>query len=315
MPMPLDPLLKAFLDQLEAQPQPKLWETEPPAARDLFVAFMQAVGPRDVPIGKIMNLSIPGTGNIPARSYSPVAAGSEPQPTLVFFHGGGFVIGSIDTHDGLCRMLANLSGCRVISVEYRLAPEHKFPAAVEDAFAATSWIEVNAAQLGVDANQLAVGGDSAGATLAAVVSQLARDRGAPRLAFQMLLFPVTNIAGDTNSKRMFANDYFLEGRGIDWFFNHYFGPEADRGDPKASPLLAESFAGLPPAYFMVAGFDPVRDEAMAYAEKLRAAGVAVTVEDYPNLVHDFIYFQGVLPQAADALHSAANALKAALIAG
>ncbi|HEX3944426.1 MAG TPA: alpha/beta hydrolase [Rhizomicrobium sp.] len=314
--MPLDPLLKAFLDQLAAQPQPKLWETEPSAARELFVAFMQAVGPKDVPIGKITSLSIPGpAGNIPARSYSPIASGSEPQPALVFFHGGGFVIGSIDTHDGLCRMLANLSGCRVISVEYRLAPEHRFPAAVDDALVATSWIELNAAQLGVDANRLAVGGDSAGATLAAVVAQMTRDKGAPKLAFQMLLFPGTDVAADTDSKRMFASGYFLDGRDIDWFSDHYFGPEANRAESKASPLLAESFAGLPPAYLMVAGFDPLRDEAIAYAEKLRAAGVAVTLDDYPNMVHDFIYFQAVLPQAADALNSAANALKTALIPG
>jgi acetyl esterase len=314
--MPLDPLLKAFLDQLAAQPQPKLWETEAPEARELFAAFMQAVGPKDVPIGRITNFSIPGPGgDIPARLYSPIAAGSEPQPTLIFFHGGGFVIGSIDTHDGLCRMFANLSGCSVISVEYRLAPEHKFPAAVEDAFAAASWVETNAAQLGVDANRLAVGGDSAGGTLAAVVSQMARDKGTPNLAFQMLLFPATDISADTNSRRAFATDYFLDARDIDWFFRHYLGAEADRADPKASPLLAENFAGLPPAYVMVAEFDPLHDEGVAYAEKLRAAGVAVTLDDRPAMVHDFIYLQAVLPQAAEALDSAANALKAALTPG
>jgi len=314
--MPLDPLLKTFLDQLAAQPQPKLWETEPPEARELFAAFMQAVGPKDVPIGKITNLSIPGpAGSIPARSYSPIAVGSEPHATLIFFHGGGFVIGSVDTHDGLCRMLANLSGCRVISVEYRLAPEHKFPAAVEDAFAAASWIETNAAQLGVDANRLAVGGDSAGATLAAVVSQLARDKGAPKLAFQLLLFPTTDISADTNSKRTFTSGYFLEAKDIDWFFRYSFAPDADHADPKASPLLAENLAGLPPAYIMAAEFDPLHDEGVAYAEKLRAAGVAVTLDDRSAMIHDFVYLQAVLPQAAEALGSAAAALKAALTTG
>lgn len=313
--MPLDPLLKAFLGQLAAQPQPKLWESEPPQARDLFAAFMQAVGPKDVPIGKITSLSIPGPGgDIPARLYSPIAAGSEPQPALIFFHGGGSVIGSVDTHDGLCRMLANLSACRVISVEYRLAPEHKFPAAVDDAFAATSWVETNAAQLGVDANRLAVGGDSAGGTLAAVVSQMARDKGAPRLAFQLLLFPITDIAADTNSRRAFASGCFLEAKDIDWFFGYYLGPDADRADPKASPLLAENFAGLPPAYIMVAEFDPLHDEGVAYAEKLRAAGVTVTLDDHAAMVHDFICLQAVLPQAAEALGSAAAALKVALTA-
>jgi len=312
--MPLDPLLKAFLDQMAVQPQPKLWELEPPAAREAMVALMQAVGPKDVPIGKVANLAIPSpNGEIPARSYTPVAAGGEPLPTLVFFHGGGFVIGSVDTHDGLCRMLANLSTCRVISVDYRLSPEHKFPGAVEDAIAATSWIEANAAQLGVDANRLAIGGDSAGGTLSAVVTQMARDAGAPKLAFQMLLFPATHMAADTVSRRQFAEGYFLEGKTIDWFFNHYFAIAADRDNPKASPLLADKFAGLPPAYIMVGGFDPLHDEGVDYAEKLRAAGVPVALDDYPEMVHDFIYLQAVLPQAAEALGTAANALKRALM--
>lgn len=311
--MPLDPLLKVFLDELAAQPQPKLWELEPPAAREAFAALMQAVGPKDVPIGKVASLTVPGPGGfIAARSYLPVAAGSEPQPTLVFFHGGGFVIGSVETHDGLCRTLANLSACHVISVEYRLAPEHKFPSAVDDAFAALHWIETNAAQLGVDANRLAVAGDSAGAALAAVVCQLAHGAGAPKIAFQMLLFPVTHVGADMESRRTFASGYFLEAKDLDWFFNHYFGPEADRAQPKASPLLAGNLAGLPPAYVMVAGLDPLHDEGVAYAEKLRESGVKVALDDYPDMVHDFIYLQAVLPQAADALGKAANVLKEAL---
>jgi acetyl esterase len=311
--MPLDPLLKAFLDQMAAQPQPKLHELEPPQGREMMLALVQAVGPKDVPIGKVTNFAIPGPGgDIPARGYAPVAAASEPLPTLVYFHGGGFVIGDLETHDGLCRMLANASGCRVVAVDYRLGPEHRFPAAVEDAFAAVSWIEKNAAQLGVDANRLAVGGDSAGGALAAVVCQMARDAGTPTPDFQMLLFPVTHIGADTPSRRDFAEGYFLEGKGIEWFFNHYFGPDMNRDDPKASPLLAEKLAGLPPAYIMVAGYDPLHDEGVAYADKLRAAGVSVTLDDYPDMVHDFILLQAVLPQAAEAVKSAANALKAAL---
>jgi acetyl esterase len=314
--MPLDPLMKAFLDQMAAQPQPKLWEVSAPVGREMFAGLMQAVGPKDVPIGTVKNLVIPGPGGeIGARSFAPVATGSEPQPTLVFFHGGGFVIGNVETHDGLCRMLANESKCRVISVDYRLSPEHKFPAAIDDAFAAVSWIEANAAQLGVDANRVAVGGDSAGGTLAAVVSQMARDAGAPKIAFQMLLFPVTQIEAGTPSRRAFGEGYFLEGKGLDWFFNHYFESGADRADPKASPLLAEKFTALPPAYIMVAGFDPLHDEGVAYAEKLRAAGVSVTLDDHPGMVHDFIYLQAVLPQAFEALASAAHALKEALQAG
>jgi acetyl esterase/lipase len=308
--MPLDPLLKAFLDQLEAQPQPKLWEMDPPAAREMFAALMQAVGPKDVPIGSVSDFTMPGPGgDIPARSYTPVAAGSEAQPTLVFFHGGGFVIGSIETHDGLCRMLADFSACRVISVAYRLAPEHRFPAAVDDAFAAVQWIESNAASLGVDANRLAVGGDSAGATLAAAVCQLARDAGGPVLAFQALLFPATQIDATTNSRRELAKDVFLDARILTWFFGHYFGPDGNRADPRASPLLAGNLAALPPAYVMLAGYDPLHDEGAAYAEKLRAAGLKVTLDDYPDLTHDFIYLQAVLPQAAAALRKVAGALK------
>jgi len=311
--MPLDPLLKNFLDQLEAQPQPKLWETTPSTARELFAAFMQTVGPKDVAIGKVTDLTIPGPGgDIPARSYVPVAAGSEAQPTLIFFHGGGFVIGSIETHDGLCRLLADFSACRVISVGYRLAPEHRFPAAVDDAFAAVRWIEANAATLGVDPNRLAVGGDSAGATLAAVICHLARSAGAPALAFQALLFPATHMEAKTTSRRELVNDVFLDARTIAWFFRHYFGTDGNRADPKASPLLAENFAGLPSAYVMVAGFDPLHDEGVLYAEKLRAAGVKVTVDDYHDVTHDFIYLQAVLPQASTALRKLAGGLKEAL---
>ena len=314
--MPLDPLMKAFLDQMAAQPQPKLWELGAPAGREMFAALMQAVGPKDVPIGTVKDVTIPGPGgDIPARSYAPVATGTEPLPTLVFFHGGGFVIGNVETHDGLCRMLANESKCRVISVDYRLSPEHKFPAAVDDAFAAVSWIEISAALLGVDANRVAVGGDSAGGTLAAVVAQMARDAGAPNIAFQLLLFPVTQIDAVTPSRREFGEGYFLEGNGLDWFFKHYFELGADRGQPKASPLLADKFTGLPPAYIMVAGFDPLHDEGVAYAEKLREAGVSVTLDDHAGMVHDFIYLQAVLPQAAEALTAAAHSLKEALQAG
>jgi len=311
--MPLDPLLKSFLDHVAAEAGPKMWEMDPPAAREALAQLMAFAGPKDVPIGKVSNIAIPGpAGDIPARVYTPVAAGGEPLPALIFFHGGGFVIGSVDTHDGLARMLANGSGCRVISVEYRLSPEHRFPAAVEDAFAATSWIEKSAAQLGIDANRLAIGGDSAGGNLAAVVTHLARDAGAPRLAFQMLLFPVTHFGADTVSKREFAEGYFLEAKGMEWFGAHYMGPEPDLHHPHASPLLNDKLNGLPPAYVMVAGFDPLHDEGVEYAEKLRKAGIAVTIDDYPELVHDFIYLVGVLPQASEAMNKAAKALKEAL---
>jgi acetyl esterase len=230
----------------------------------------------------------------------------------VFFHGGGWTIGNIDTHDGLCRMIANGSGCRVISVDYRLSPESKFPGPVEDAIAAVDWIEANAAQLGVDANRLAVGGDSAGGALAVVVTQIAKEKGAPKLAYQLLFFPVTQIGNETTSLREYAEGYFLERKTLEWFYENYLPPGADKRDPRISPLASSDVSGLPPAYIMLAGFDPLHDEGLQYAEKLRAAGVAVTMADYPDMVHDFIYLQAVLPQAAEALNAAAKALKAAL---
>lgn len=311
--MPLDPVLKAFLDQVASMGGPKTWEMEPGDAREAFAGLMQLAGPKDIPIGKVVNIAIPTTnGSIAARCYSAVASGGEPLPTLIFFHGGGWVIGSIDTHDGLCRMIANGSGCRVVSVDYRLSPESKFPGPVDEAVAAVEWIEKNAAQLGVDANRLAVGGDSAGGALAAVVTQFAKTNGAPKLAFQLLFFPVTQIGAETTSLREYAEGYFLERKTLDWFYANYLPADANRNDPRISPLAAADVSGLQPAYIMLAGFDPLHDEGLQYAEKLRTAGVSVTVADYPDMVHDFIYLQAVLPQAAEALDAAAKALKAAL---
>jgi acetyl esterase len=293
-----------------------MWEMEPAMARESMVAMMQFAGPKDIPIGNVSDIRIPGpAGDIPARMYTPVGAADETLPAMVFFHGGGFVIGSLETHDGLCRMLANMSGCRIISIDYRLSPEHPFPAAVEDAFAAAEWVASNAAQLGIDPERLAIGGDSAGGNLAAVVTQIARDTGAPKLAFQMLLFPAADLGADTASRRDFAEGYLLDMKTMHWFGNHYLGTNGDAKHPQASPLLADKFTGLPPAFVMVAGFDPLHDEGIAYAEKLHSAGIAVTIEDYPDLVHDFIYLVSVLPQASEALAKAASALKGALTAG
>jgi len=314
--MPLDPLLKALLDQMAAQPAPPMWEMEPAMAREAFVAMMDAIGPKGVAIGKTVNVTMPGPGGeIDLRVYTPVAAGSDALPGLIFFHGGGWVIGDLETHDGLCRILANEAGVRVIAVHYRLAPDHKFPAALDDAVAAVNWVEANAASLGVDANRLAVGGDSAGGGLAATVTQIAKQKGGPKLAYQMLCFPVTQIGEETASLREFAEGYLLERATLMWFYEHYLPSGADRADPRVSPLKAQDVSGLPPAYVMLAGFDPLHDEGLAYAEKLRAAGVQVTVADYPDMVHDFIYMQAVLPQAQRALHAAAAALKGALNPG
>ncbi len=312
--MPLDPLLKAFLDQLAAQAaQAAPQELSPENQRATLAALLAAIGPNGIPIGKVVNLVCPGPGgDIALRSYSPIAASAETLPTLVYYHGGGFVTGDLDTHDGLCRVLANEAGVRVIAVDYRLAPEHKFPAAVEDAFAALTFIEANASVLGVDANRLAVGGDSAGGALAAIVCQMAKEKGAPHIAFQMLWFPVTHIGGETDSMRRNATGYLLERAWLEWCIAQYLPASADKNDPRLSPLLAPSFAGLPPAYVVTAGFDPLHDEGVAYAEKLRTAGIDVHHVDYPDMVHVFTYLYAVLPQAPQALKDGAAALKAAL---
>ncbi len=311
--MPLDATLKIFLDQLDAQPGPKAWELEPPEARLLLATLMQLVGPQNIPIGAVDELRASGAGGeMAVRSYTPLGAGAEALPALVFYHGGGFVIGDLDTHDGLCRILANESGARVIAVDYRLAPEHKFPAAADDAYAALRWVAANCGRLGIDANRLAVGGDSAGAALATVVARTARDERGPKLAFQLLLFPVTDVGADTPSRREYVEGYFLDKRTLDWFFAKYLESGTDLRDPRLSPLHIRDARGLPPAYLLTAGCDPLHDEGIQYAEKLRAAGVPVTVIDYPDLVHDFIYLHGILPQAGEALRAAAAALKAAL---
>jgi acetyl esterase/lipase len=310
--MPLDPLVKTFLDQMAAQPSPKISQLKSPDARAMFTALMQLIGPKDVPIGKVENIVMPGPGgDLSLRNYTPVAAGGDALPTLIFFHGGGFVIGDLDTHDGLCRILANEAGARVIAVDYRLAPEHKYPAAVEDAIAAMNWIEANASKLGVDANRLAVGGESAGGALAAILAQAASEKKKPKLVFQLLMFPVTQIGSETVSLREFAEGYFLERETLNWFFENYLPADADKSNPRISPLNATDFSGLPPAHVMLGGYDPLHDEGAQYAEKLRAAGVPVTVADYPDMVHTFIYFEGMLPQAHEALVAAANTLKAA----
>jgi acetyl esterase len=313
--MPLDPIMKAFIDQMALQPAPKMYELPAPAARMMFAAIMEMTGPKDVPIGKVANLVCPGPGgDIPLRIYTPVAPAAEALPALLFFHGGGFVIGNIDTHDGLCRVIANEAGVRVIAVDYRLAPEHKYPAAIDDAYAALTYVEANAAQLGVDANRLAVGGDSAGGAMTAVLTQMAKEKGGPKIAFQLLFFPVTQIGEETTSLKNYAEGFVLERAGLEWFYKNYVPAGADRKDPAISPLYG-SVEGLPPAYLTVAEFDPLHDEGLEYGRKLKAAGVPCEIVDYPGLVHDFIYFQSVLPQAAVALKAAAQALKKALKAG
>jgi acetyl esterase len=311
--MPLDPLVKAFLDSAAAIPRPKFWQMPLAAGRQSFAGMMGLVGPKDVPVGKVETFSIPGPlGDIRLRSYAPVAAGGEALPTMIYFHGGGFVVGDLATHDGLCRLFAAEGGFRVIAVAYRLGPEHKWPAPIDDAWAALKHIFDNAPALGVDAGRIAVAGDSAGGHLTALLTQKARGKGGLAIAFQLLMFPGTQFTTETPSMEKFAVGYSLEKQAVEWFYNQVLPEGIDRSQPSLSPLLAKDFSGLPPAYVMLAGYDPLHDEGLAYAQKLKAAGVAVQVSDYSDMVHCFIYLQTILPQAHQAVADAAKAVHDAL---
>jgi acetyl esterase/lipase len=294
-----------------ASGQPKLWELSPPEAREKVIELARIVECEEA-IGKIEDLTLPGpAGLLPFRIYTPLVANDEPSGGLIFFHGGAWVLGNLDTHDCLCRILANESGCRLVSVDYRLAPEHPFPAAVEDACAATAWMAAHAAEFGIDPNYLAVAGDSAGGTLAAVVCQSAKGSGF-EIALQVLLCPVTDIAADNPSRREFAEGYFLEGPLMSWAGTHYLASWADLSDPRVSPLRAPDLSGLPPALIHTAGFDLLRDEGKAYADALERAGVKVRHVCHEHMIHHFYAMAGAIPHARTALKAVGADIKAVL---
>jgi acetyl esterase len=305
--MPLDPQAKALIDMMKSAPS--FSELTPAGAREQMGAMRALRNAEPQAVAKVEDRKIPGpAGSIPVRIYTP--AGNGPFPVLVFYHGGGFVIGDLESHDGLCRSLTNGAGCVTVAVDYRLAPEAKFPAAVEDCYAATQWVAENAAQLNADANRLAVGGDSAGGNLSAVISILARDRKTPRIMFQLLIYPATDITCSAPSHKT-NTEYVLTPADIRWFMGHYLRNEADRINPMASPTFAASFSGLPPALIITAEFDPLRDEAEDYGQKLRAAGVPVQVSRYEGMVHGFVSMADMLDKGKQGAAEAAAALKKA----
>jgi acetyl esterase len=263
----------------------------------------------------VSEFSIPGpTGPLVARRYAPVEhglGGGAVSALLLYFHGGGFVIGDLDTHDALCRLICRDGGVQVVSVDYRLAPEHKAPAAAEDAYAAYQWALEHATGLG--AARIVVGGDSAGGNLAAVVSQWARDDELPLPALQLLLYPITDQVSDTRSRTLFADGYFLSKRDMFWFGAHYLdGADVTPDDPAVSPLLAEDLSGLPPALVVTAGFDPLRDEGNRYAAALREAGVLVDLREERSLIHAFANFFPLGGGSAAATTAMISALRAHL---
>ena len=308
--MALLPEIRSLLDQQATSGRPPLHHQSVEQARAFHVADAAALNGPPAPVAAVADRLVPGpAGELPVRVYTP--EGSRPFPIVVFFHGGGWVVGTLDTYDPLCRALAAVTPAVVVSVDYRLAPEHRWPAAVEDAYAATMWASRHAAELGGAQHRLAVAGDSAGGNLAAVVALGARDRGGPAIAFQLLVCPALDVAGDTGSWREFAEGLDLTAAGMRWYWDHYLG-EADGTAPDASPARAAFLGGLPPALVIVASHDILRDEGEAYAARLADAGVAAAATRIPGVVHGFFRWRAVTPAADQALQQAAGALRTAL---
>jgi acetyl esterase len=302
----LHPEVRALLEMMDAQGSPPLETQDPVEARAARLEPMKMLGGEPAVLDRVEDLSIPGpAGDVPIRIYAIEQGGV--RPALIYFHGGGFVFGNLDTHDAVSRAIAKESGAIVISVDYRLAPEHKFPAAVNDSHAATAWVAANAARLGIDASRISVGGDSAGGNLATVVAMRCREAGGPALASQLLIYPVTDSSTyETGSHREFADGYFLTTAAMDWFTGHYLVSSEQKRHPEVSPLLAPTLRGLPPALVITAEFDPLRDEGEAYAERLRQAGVPVTVTRYPGMIHGFVSMHGVLTGGRQAIQEIAE---------
>jgi acetyl esterase len=315
-PLPPPRLTRAMQDVLSRMARarrPPLVTVPPTAARvayELGADVLEIAKPA-LASSEDLSIAVRDGQEIRARLYRPLAAAAPGKlPALVYFHGGGFVIGNLATHDILCRQLCALAGCAVVAVDYRLAPEHKFPVAAHDAWDALCWLHARAAGLNIDADRLAVGGDSAGGTLAAVCAILARDARLP-LALQLLFYPGCAAHQDTASHRRFANGFVIDEEQISWFFNHYIRAPADRDDWRFAPLLALDVDGVAPAWIGLAEIDPLVDEGVLYADKLRAAGISVDLEIYRGVTHEFIKMGRVIPEARQAHADAAGALRRA----
>jgi acetyl esterase len=304
-------LLLDLMNSAAADGRPPL-HTMPPAAGRAAVDKLSADSEAAPPeVASVEDGSLPGpAGEIRFRRYRPLGAASGPLPTLIYYHGGGFVIGNIETHDSTCRRLANKSRCQVISIDYRLAPEHPFPASTDDSLAAFRHIRDNAEAFGADPERIAVGGDSAGGAISAVICQACKQSGEAMPAFQVLIYPATDSRRQSESHKLFGDGYFLTQELIDWFWKAYIPAGTDLADLRLSPLLAADVAGLPPAFVLTAGFDPLRDEGRAYANRLIDAGVKTTYVNYPGTIHGFFSLTRFLKQGLKANDEAAAVLAA-----
>jgi acetyl esterase len=305
--VPLHPEAQQLLAAVEEAGLPPVEEQAVPDARASIAGFIGLQGdPVELP--SVVNRTVPGlAGEIPVRVYTP--AGAAPLPVVVYFHGGGWVIGDLEVVDRPCRLLASAAGAIVVSVDYRLAPEHRYPAAFDDCYGATAWVAEHAGELGGDPGRLAVAGDSAGGNLAAAVTLAARDRGGPPLAAQLLVNPVTDFNFGTESYRENREGYLLSKASMIWFWAHYLGAQGLDKDPYACPLRADDLAGLPPAYVATSEYDPLRDEGEAYARRLREAGVAVTAKRFDGMLHGFFWTLAATPSAAGVLEDMAGVLR------
>lgn len=307
--MPLDPQAQNVIEQLAALGFPPVHTVSPEQARSNARMRPRAAGPE---VARVESHSIPGPAcDIPVRLYTPAGAG--PFPILVWFHGGGWVVGDLDMADPTARHLSVGAECIVLSVDYRLAPETKFPGPADDCYAATQWATRHAPQINGDPDRIAVGGDSAGGNLATVVSLMARDRRGPALAFQLLVYPVTQCDYSTGSYQSYADGYLLSRDSMQWYWDHYLRHPADARNPYAAPLLAQNLGGLPPALVIAAECDPLCDEGAAYARRLQEAGVPTTYSCYDGMIHGFFGMPAVLDKAKRAVAEAAAALREAFI--
>lgn len=305
------PQVAALRDRIRRDRVPHLSTLSIEQARAADRAAIAAGTGQTEPVAVVEEFTLPGpAGELRARLYRP-GSGAD-LPILVYYFGGGWSLGTLDTGDGVCRMLTNAVGCVTISVEYRLAPEHTFPAAVEDCYAGAAWAAAHAGELDADATRLAVGGDSSGGNLAAAVALLARDRGGPAIAHQLLVYPNTDYQADTPSMRELNDEYFFNAASVRWYWGMYLAAPQDGANPLASPLRADDLSGLPAATVITAEYDPLRDEAEAYAARLRAAGVPAEVIRQPGMMHGFFTMIGVLDTARTAVLTAADRLHDAL---